>query len=55
MVHQTAEQVTSHHIERIGKALGVQFDALWHDVVWLHRKWGEYTELFGTKASCVRR
>jgi hypothetical protein len=53
MVHRTAEQVTSHHIEKMGKALGVQFDALWHDVVWLHRKWGEYIELFGSKVSRV--
>jgi hypothetical protein len=53
MVHRTAEQVTSYHIEKMGEALGLQFDALWQDVVWLHRKWGDYIELFGSKETRV--
>jgi hypothetical protein len=53
MVHRSPEEVTSHHIEKMGEALGRQFDALWHDVVWLHRKWAEYVELYGTKETRV--
>jgi AbiU2 len=53
MAHRSPEEVTSHHIEKMGEALGRQFDALWHDVAWLHRKWAEYVELFGSKETRV--
>ena len=36
-----------------GQALGEQYSALWQEVAWLHAKWGEYVELFGTKSSRV--
>ncbi len=53
MVHRSPEEVTSHHVDKMGEALGKQFDALWHDVAWLHRKWAEYVELFGSKETRV--
>src|ERR1700722_9890013 len=54
MAHLSAEEVTKNHIDKMGEELGAQFDALWHDVVWLHRKWSEYVVLFGLKESRVR-
>jgi hypothetical protein len=49
MAHRTNVAATMH--EKMGEALGAQFDALWIEVVWLHRNWGEFVELFGSKPS----
>src|SRR5712692_3023309 len=49
MVYLTAAEAKSRHIEKMGEALGLQFNALWHEVVWLHIKWGEFVQLFGSK------
>jgi hypothetical protein len=47
----TAEQAKAEYIERMGKPLGQEFHALWQETAWLHAKWAEYVELFGTKES----
>lgn len=49
MTHRTADESKKHYIAAMGEALGAQFAELWQEVVYLHRKWGEYLVLFGTK------
>jgi hypothetical protein len=53
MTHFTAEEAKARNIEKIGQALGEHYSALWQEVAWLYRKWGEYVELFGTKLSRI--
>jgi HEPN superfamily AbiU2-like protein len=40
--------VVNRYIERMGDPLGTQFFALWQEVAWLHMKWAESVELFGS-------
>ncbi|TWT10640.1 hypothetical protein [Reyranella sp. CPCC 100927] len=49
----TAEEAKAERVRRMGEPLGVVFDALWQDVVWLHVKWEEYVELYGKRQSRV--
>jgi hypothetical protein len=53
MGHLTPEEAKTHYIEKMGRALGEQYSALWQEVAWLYIKWGDYVELFGTKPSRV--
>jgi hypothetical protein len=48
MSYKDEIQVTDEYVQRMGKPLGALFSALWRELVWLHVKWGEYVELFGT-------
>ena len=54
MTTRTAEEIKSHYIEKMGSALGSQFEALWQEFVWLNKKWSEYVELFGNKPTRVK-
>ena len=36
------------YIAKMGEQLGEHFDALWLDVTWLHIKWSQFVEIFGT-------
>jgi hypothetical protein len=36
------------YIAAMGDQLGEQFHALWLDVTWLHIKWSQFVEIFGT-------
>lgn len=45
----TAEESRRQHIEKMGEPLGVQFAELWQEVAYLHLKWLEYVELYGSK------
>jgi hypothetical protein len=49
MTSLTADEANDRNVEKMGEALGTQYSALWQEVAWLHRKWSEYVELFGTK------
>lgn len=51
--HRTADEVKQHHVESMGKELGGLYHALWNEAAWLHLKWAEYVELFGTKPSRI--
>ena len=53
MTTRTAEEAKCYYVEKMGEALGTQFDLLWQEVAWLHMKWGEYVELFGSKPTRV--
>jgi len=48
---RTPAEIKQHYIDKMGNELGVLFYALWNEVVWLHFKWSEYIETFGTKSS----
>jgi hypothetical protein len=50
---RSAEEVKQDHIQAMGKELGGLYLALWNEVAWLHSKWMEYVELFGTKSSRI--
>lgn len=53
MADRTAEEAEKHYIEKMGEALGTQYYALWQEVAWLHRKWAEFVELFGSKPTRI--
>lgn len=52
--HSTAAESKSENILAMGRDLGELYDALWQQVAWLHRKWAEYVEMFGTKESRIK-
>jgi len=45
----SAEQSRQQNIAHMGEELGELYSALWQQLTWLHRKWGDYVALFGTK------
>lgn len=49
----TAEQARVRSVQVMGLELGETYEALWQEVVWVHRKWAEYAALYGTKESRV--
>ena len=51
--YQTPEETESEYIALMGEDLGKVFHELEREVAWLHTKWGEYLELFGTKPSRI--
>ena len=51
---KTAEEVPAEYVEHMGTVLGEQFSALWQEMAWLHLKWAEYVELYGTKPSRIQ-
>ncbi|MDO8315202.1 MAG: hypothetical protein Q7T00_08160 [Rugosibacter sp.] len=46
---RTAEEAREKHRIAMGPELGDLYSALWQQLVSLHKKWGEYVALFGTK------
>lgn len=52
--HLTAAEAKSENIHAMGHELGALYDALWQQVAWLHKKWDEYVQLFGTKPSRIK-
>jgi hypothetical protein len=51
--YETPGEVMKRHVEAMGERLGRLFDALWHDVGWLHSTWNEFLALFASEPSCV--
>jgi hypothetical protein len=51
MTNRTAQEAQNHYVEKMGPDLGLQFAALWQEVVYAHIKWGEFMELYGTNAT----
>ena len=49
----TAEQARARSVQVMGQELGETYEALWQEIVWVHRKWAEYATLYGTKESRV--
>jgi len=47
------EQSKAIRIEKMGKDLGLLYDSLYNEIIWIELKWIEFKELFGTKESRV--
>lgn len=52
-VERSVDEAKQEYIGAMGDVLGLLYHALWQEVAWLHRKWHEYVELFGTKDSRI--
>jgi hypothetical protein len=48
MSFQTAEESKKLRIAAMGPELGPLYDAMWQQLAWLHNKWEQYVELYGT-------
>jgi hypothetical protein len=53
MSYLTADEIKERYTKNMGKSLGQQYNALWQEVAWLHTKWREFVELFGSKPSRI--
>lgn len=53
MATMTAEESKHEHVQKMGPVLGAQFAELWQEVAYLHSKWLEYVELYGSKPSRI--
>jgi hypothetical protein len=53
MGYMTADEAKQDYIAKMGEALGTQFSEFWKEVAYLHMKWQEYSDLFGTKNSRI--
>lgn len=53
MTSQSADEIKAENVAAMGKDLGEQYSELWQEAAYLHAKWAEYVELFGTKASRI--
>ena len=51
---KTHEEIKKEQIEIMGFELGTLFNLLYNEIIWLHYKWVEYRELFGTKESRIK-
>lgn len=49
----TAEEVRREHLETLGPDLGPVYHSLYNDFAWLHIKWQQFVELFGTSSERV--
>ena len=45
---QTAIQSNAAYIAKMGEAIGEVYGKLWQELAWIHTKWAQYIELFGT-------
>ena len=50
---RTADDARDEYVRSMGPELGGLFHALWQEMAWIHVKWHEYCELFGTRPSRV--
>jgi hypothetical protein len=53
MATLTADEILKENTAVMGKDLGEQYSELWQEAAYLHAKWAEYVELFGTKESRI--
>jgi HEPN superfamily AbiU2-like protein len=49
----TPDEAKQRYMQAMGADLGRVYHALWNELAWLHTKWDEYIELFGTKPSRI--
>jgi len=49
----TADEARTEYISKMGRDLGEVYHHLWQEVAFVHQKWDEYVELFGTKPSRI--
>lgn len=48
---QSAEELKEERIKVMGNDLGIIYNSIYNEVVWMSFKWAEYVELFATKQS----
>lgn len=53
MSERTASQAKLDNIAAMGDEIGTVYSALWQEVTWIHKKWAQYVELFGTSAERI--
>jgi len=53
MAHMTAEEARSARIQDLGAELGALFDTLTTELTWLHVRWAQYRELYGTRTERI--
>ncbi len=53
MTTRTAAEARADYERVMGTELGAIYNALWQQLAWLHSKWAEYVDLFGTRESRV--
>jgi hypothetical protein len=53
MSKQTAEELKQERIAKMGEHLGVLYDSLYNEVIWIKHKWIEYRELYGTNETRI--
>lgn len=51
--NRSPDEAKAVNIHAMGEELGSLYDALWQQVAWLHNKWAQYVELYGTKPSRI--
>ena len=51
---KTAEEVRKEHTDKMGFELGSLYNSLYNEIIWLHYKWSEFEELYGTKESRIQ-
>jgi hypothetical protein len=44
----SAEEVEKHHLSVLGPSAGPVYHAIHNEVIWLHAKWSEFRQLYGT-------
>jgi HEPN superfamily AbiU2-like protein len=47
------EEIRAEYVERMGEELGELQYLLWYDLTWLHLRWADYRELFGSDAQRI--
>jgi hypothetical protein len=50
---RSAEEIELEYVGVMGDELGLFFDALYTEVAWLHDKWREFVQLFGTSEARI--
>lgn len=50
---KTSNEVRKEHIDKMGFELGSLYNSLYNEIIWLHYKWSEFEELYGTKESQI--
>jgi hypothetical protein len=50
---KTASEIRAEYEHGMGKEMGAIFSELFQELAYIHRLWGQYKILFGTKESCI--
>ncbi len=53
MSERTAAQAKDDNVAKMGAEIGTVYSALWQEVAWIHKKWRQYVELFGTSSQRI--
>ena len=48
-----SSEVKQEHLRQLGPILGTHYNALYNEVAWLHVRWKQFKDLFGTSPSRI--